>query len=274
MRTVVLLLACLANVQIMDAYLDVTAKGKPSPSKMLTKLLLSFHPEAAFSLAGPRTHFPVDNPISANIDSPNKFNINKFGHNSIPASPTTFSSIKPAALARGRTSPIIASVVAKEDYRLAAAFGATGLLIFVAPVQLGALLLLFGSFLALQTARIRFVFDEDAFEVKTKPFSEVFSSSDALTDTGENFAVGGENRWKYNSFVNWDFFPSSSLPILVYFKEVQTPSDKWDVGPGKWANSDDALAKGAVKGQVHFFPCIANAQELKDNFIARECAKL
>jgi len=38
------------------------------------------------------------------------------------------------------------------------------------------------------------------------------------------FAVGGENKWKYKSFVNWKFFPSEDLPILVYFKETQTPS--------------------------------------------------
>ena len=28
---------------------------------------------------------------------------------------------------------------------------------------------------------------------------------------------------RYDSFVNWDFFPSVQLPILVYFKETQTP---------------------------------------------------
>ena len=63
--------------------------------------------------------------------------------------------------------------------------------------------------------------------------------------------MGGANRWKYDSFVNWEFFPSVDLPILVYFKETQTPQDQWDVGPGQWANGADALAKGVVKGQVH-----------------------
>ena len=71
-----------------------------------------------------------------------------------------------------------------------------------------------------------------------------------------------------------EFFPSEDLPILVYFKETQTPADKWDVGPGQWANGDEALAKGAVKGQVHFFPCIAKAGVLKENFVAKNCAKL
>ena len=67
-----------------------------------------------------------------------------------------------------------------------------------------------------QTFRIRFVFDDEAFEVKTLDFSG------GLGQTGENFAVGGENRWSYDSFVNWDFLPSEDLPILVYFK-VGTP---------------------------------------------------
>ena len=102
--------------------------------------------------------------------------------------------------------------------------------------------------------------------------------------------------------------------MLVYFKETQTPQDKWDVGPGKWANSEEAKAKGAVPGQaprrpslappvpptdraattalaalaadvdrarsplppsqVHFFPCIASAAQLKEQFEARGCAKL
>ena len=63
--------------------------------------------------------------------------------------------------------------------------------------------------------------------------------------------MGGANRWKYESFVNWEFFPSVDLPILVNFTETQTPQDQWDVGPGQGANGADALAKGAVKGQVH-----------------------
>ena len=40
------------------------------------------------------------------------------------------------------------------------------------------------------------------------------------------------------------------------------------------SNSDDALAKGAVQGQVHFFPCIGNADQLRDEFIKNGCAKL
>ena len=37
----------------------------------------------------------------------------------------------------------------------------------------------------------------------------------------ENAFVGGENRWKFNTFVNWEFW-WPNFPVLVYFKETQT----------------------------------------------------
>ena len=157
---------------------------------------------------------------------------------------------------------------------MAAGIAVAGTLVLVVPWVCGGFLLLLGLFLVVQTLRIRFVFDDTDFEVKTKAFEEIFSGDAGLGTTGDNFAVGGDNRWAYSSFVNWDFFPSEALPILVYFKETQTPQDKWDVGPGKWANSAEALGRGAAKGQVHFFPCIADASKLREQFEARGCAKL
>ena len=176
----------------------------------------------------------------------------------------------PLAVASRAPSPV--ALVVDEDYKLAGSFFAIGALVLVAPWVVGVPFVFFGLFLAFQTLRIRFVFDDDAFEVKTKPLEDLFSSE--LTATGDNFAVGGDNRWSYDSFVNYDFFPSVDLPVLVYFKETQTPQDKWDVGPGKWANGAEALAKGAAKGQVHFFPCIAKADVLKEQFAAKGCVKL
>ena len=85
----------------------------------------------------------------------------------------------------------------------------------------GGLNILFATFLAIQATRIRFVFDEDSFELKTVSLKS--SAEEVLEDSGENFVVGGANRWTYDSFVNWDFFPSEKFPILVYFKETQTP---------------------------------------------------
>lgn len=41
--------------------------------------------------------------------------------------------------------------------------------------------------------------------------------------------------------------PSRSFPILVYFKETQTPPEMWNIGPGEKANSEEAIANGAGK---------------------------
>lgn len=116
----------------------------------------------------------------------------------------------------------------------------------------------FAGFLAFQTTNLRFVFNDS-----TKTFDLVQSGGD---DTGENFVVGGANSWKYDTFVNWDFFPSPAFPILVYFKETQTSDEKWDVGAGKLDESST--------GQIHFFPAIANCAELAAGFERNGCAKV
>ena len=46
------------------------------------------------------------------------------------------------------------------------------------------------------------------------------------------------------------------------------------IGPGEQANSPEALEKGAVPGQVHFFPAIANTADLAKAFEKHDCAKL
>ena len=61
---------------------------------------------------------------------------------------------------------------------------------------------------------------------------------------------------------------------MVYFKETATPEAQWDVGPGKAANGAEALAVGAVRGQVHFFPALCDAQQMKAEFMKRGCAQL
>ena len=70
-----------------------------------------------------------------------------------------------------------------------------------------------GGFLALQTSRVKFVFAEEDLEVVI---------GDAPTeDQPENAFVGGENKWTFDSFVNWEFW-WPDFPVLVYFKETQT----------------------------------------------------
>lgn len=128
----------------------------------------------------------------------------------------------------------------------------------------GVPLLLFGIFLAYQTTTLRFTFDDTNFSLV---------KSD-LSSSGENVVVGGENSWAYDKFVNYDYFPSRSFPILVYFKETQTPEEFWNDGPGESANSEAALAKGAKPGQVHFFPAIGNVEKMNEAFEVHGCAKI
>ncbi|XWS72920.1 hypothetical protein CRYUN_Cryun02cG0081000 [Craigia yunnanensis] len=76
-------------------------------------------------------------------------------------------------------------------------------------------------------------------------FQEV-KVGDQLEDSGENVFVGGKNRWKYSTFVNWELW-WPSFPILVYFKETQTKPE----------------------GQVHFFPVIFDGKQLYDVMVER-----
>ncbi|KAK2645955.1 hypothetical protein Ddye_021150 [Dipteronia dyeriana] len=130
------------------------------------------------------------------------------------------------------------TVVPDPDYRipvvllgLAGGLAYTNNLLPAAPVGLLGLLLLF------QTTRVRFVFDDEALEVKI---------GDQLNESGENVFVGGKNRWKYSTFVNWELW-WPDFPILVYFKESQTEPE----------------------GQVHFFPVIFNGKQLYDVMVER-----
>ncbi|XP_050386777.1 uncharacterized protein LOC126802983 isoform X2 [Argentina anserina] len=130
------------------------------------------------------------------------------------------------------------TVIPEPDYRipivllgLSGGLAYTNNLLPAAPVGLLGLLLLF------QTTRVRFVFDDEALEVKV---------GEELETSGENVFVGGKNRWKYSSFVNWELW-WPNFPILVYFKETQTKSE----------------------GQVHFFPVIFNGKQLYDVMVER-----
>ena len=99
-------------------------------------------------------------------------------------------------------------------------------------VGFGLLALLF----AVQAGRVKFVFEDDAMELK------IGNDNKNLNDSGENIVVGGANRWDYNTFTSWLFIPLKEFPILFYFKENQTKPE----------------------GQVHFFPIIVKANELND----------
>jgi hypothetical protein len=172
--------------------------------------------------------------------------------------------------------------VIDPDYKLAWIFGAAALAIALGypdksclesdvmfcpptfvPGFLAFLHLWFGVFLADRAARIRCVFTKEHFQMMNAYSDDTLKSTRELAQRDKNYVVGGLNKWKYNDFVNFEFFPSVHLPVLVYFKETGTPKGKWNVGPGKWDSQNN--------GMVHFFPAFGNSYQLQKEFTKRGC---
>jgi hypothetical protein len=115
------------------------------------------------------------------------------------------------------------TTIIDKDFRLAAIFLVIGLLLDTIPylqLTVGPLITVLGVLFLVQTFRLNFVCDNNTFSLQ-----------DSSQESGENIVVGGENKWTYDSFVNYDFFPKGWIdqpqgPILVYFKETQTPKGK------------------------------------------------
>ena len=160
-------------------------------------------------------------------------------------------------------------IIVAPDYTLGAAFLATGSLMNAIHVPvLGVPTAILGALFAFQASQVKFVFDDEAMEVRI---------GEDLMEARENWAVGGENRWKYEYFTNWTFFPANGVdgrtegdfpfPILAYFKETETPEDKWAAGPGQFD-------KNPGTGQMHFFPCVVDADELAYIWEQKKCARM
>lgn len=149
----------------------------------------------------------------------------------------------------------------EPDFRVAGLFLVAGCALDVIPyvqLTLGPLVTLLGAVILLQTFRIRFRFTADnCFELVTTTDEKTQDGQEEYGSSGENLVVGGENRWRCDKIVNYDFFPSidddeggsfsritGGQPILVYFKEQQTPSEKWNEGPGERANDPEKIAAG------------------------------
>ena len=145
------------------------------------------------------------------------------------------------------------TVVIDPDFRVAGLFLAAGFVLDLIPylqVSLGPIVTLLGVLFLVQTFRIRFIFDQQNF------LELVTTSGNELESSGENVIVGGANRWACDKVVNYDFFPKGWMdgpfgqPILVYFKETQTPPDSWNEGPGKSANDPEKIAAGTGKSRA------------------------
>ena len=81
-----------------------------------------------------------------------------------------------------------------------------------------------------------------------------------------NYVVGGDNKWLYKDIINYEFFPSVHMPVLVYFKETSTPKRKWVVGPGKYDTKRN--------GMCHFFPAFGNSYQIQREFEKHGCKKI
>lgn len=158
-------------------------------------------------------------------------------------------------MGRGANSPPL--VVIPKNYNIS--IGAITLGVLVATLAhnlaIGGLFGLIGFFLFIQTGKVRFVFDDQALEVLIAKSSSGNNgkTEEQLEQSRENFAVGGRNRWNYSTVKDWFFIPSRSFPVLMYFKEVQTPGS----------------TDNGKNGQLHLFPVIMDAQLLEQQMAER-----
>jgi hypothetical protein len=178
------------------------------------------------------------------------------------------------------TEPVYCDpITISNDFRVAGAFLAAAYLLDQIPfiqLTLGPLVTLLGGLFLFQSFRIRFIFNEQN-ELELVNVKNILTGE--LESSGENVVVGGGNVWACDAIVNYDFFPpidSSPVgPILVYFKETQTDPQFWNDGPGLLANKEGKIKSGeVVAGQVHFFPAVCNAEQIRDEFEKRGCGKL
>lgn len=162
--------------------------------------------------------------------------------------------IAQAAADKGSSSSLD---VIKEDYRIGGTL--LGVSALLGPVFhlwwpqffLHALL---GTFLTIQTFRVRFRFSDKDLDVVFLPlpweedYGKVTDASSLSTaSSGDNkLQGGGENKWSFKSVTNWEFW-WPGFPVLVYFKENQTRPE----------------------GQPHFFPIIMNGKELYETMLKK-----
>jgi len=82
----------------------------------------------------------------------------------------------------------------------------------------------FAALLFVQTRRVRLVFGKDSFEFfNIKGPALDLDEGAWLEKKPENYVVGGENRWRYDGVVDYGFFPGRGFPLIVWFKEMETP---------------------------------------------------
>jgi Protein of unknown function (DUF3119) len=122
--------------------------------------------------------------------------------------------------------------------------------------------LLFAALLWVQTRRVRLVMHKDGFEFYNIKGPGLDLEKGAwLEKKPDNYVVGTQNRWKYDSIINYGFFPSIDYPVICYFKETETPEWKWN----RWFAAFDSYGRG----QPHFFPGFIDVYKFQEELEAR-----
>lgn len=123
--------------------------------------------------------------------------------------------------------------------------------------------ILFATLLWVQTSRVRCVFEKDGFEFYNVkgPRLDYENGKAELVRKPDNYVSGTRNRWKYDTIINYGFFPSEDFPVICYFKETETPEWKWS----RWFAAFDSYGNG----QPHFFPGICNVHKFKEQMELR-----
>lgn len=77
----------------------------------------------------------------------------------------------------------------------------------------------------------------------------------------ENTFVGGDNRWSFKTFVNWELW-WPNFPVLVYFKvRFLASSIKTTVCFKETQTKPE--------GQIHFFPIVHNGKQLYEQMVEK-----
>lgn len=122
--------------------------------------------------------------------------------------------------------------------------------------------LLFAALLWVQTRRVRLVMHKDGFEFYNIKGPGLDLENGAwLEKKPDNYVSGTPNRWKYESIINYGFFPSIEFPVICYFKETETEEWKWN----RWFAAFDSYGRG----QPHFFPGFVDVYKFKEEMEAR-----
>jgi len=154
--------------------------------------------------------------------------------------------------------------VLNQDPSCSAAVGGICLPTHVAFV-LATHIALFGAVCGIQAYNLRIILD------KAGRFTITKRGERTLTNQGlkytDNYVIGGQSSYRLDKFISYGFYPSVEFPILIYFKEVDTPKEKWKLPPPTKLDPKN-------NGMAHFLPAVCNCKELEAEFKRRGVPKL